>query len=111
MSGDGHAAIGYGFPLPREMTDESKIDLDDLIDDNESYLDFMWSGASYAEQLVTFLIIKESEKSVYVWQGGSLKIDPTKLVIQPDWDQKLNDWATKHKVKKPKINWYLCVSE
>lgn len=108
MGIDSSASLGYGFQIPSKVVN-SVDDLEDLITDNS--FDFAFSGDSYAEDNKTFLFIKKSSIDVYTFDnGGAKRINPEKMVVQPEWDEKLLDWAKKYKVAKPKIGWFLLVS-
>jgi hypothetical protein len=112
MSNDGRASIGYGFLVPKELCD----DVEKLLDDKDrKHFDFMFAGNVYSDYLNTFIIIKESENFIYVWQGGSKPLNLNKIKVKPNWNEKLKQLISKlNKLNdfkfKSKIDWWLCVS-
>ena len=108
---DAKASIGYGFLVPKEVADESKVDLEDLLDEKESKtLDFMFFGDCFSDNYQIFIIIKDSELYNYAWQDGPIEFNPQELKDKPIWKQKLKQWAKNHNILNPKIGWQLSVS-
>lgn len=100
---EGLGAIGYGFPIASKNLDPE----DEMFED--SGLIVGSSGDGYSKQQ-NLLLVEESEASCYSWEGKATKLPADKLVVKSNWNQLLQDFCTKNKIKYKEPSWYLCGS-
>lgn len=108
MGIDYNADLGYGIRLYDEEL-VSKINEEEIKIDNQVF-DTIRAGDAYADDMDTFLVIKESSCAARSWAGNEEPISPDKLIVKPDWDEKLLSWCKEYDITDPKIGWWLCSS-
>ena len=108
MGIDYNADLGYGI----KVTDQKLADKIGMgkIEVEVKDFEIIWAGDAYAEEMDTFLVIKKSVQSTHSWDDQKSPIKPEKLIVQPDWDDKLRAWCKEYGITKPKIGWWLCSS-
>lgn len=107
MGIDYNAELGYGVKLNDEEL-VSKINEEIKIDDQ--VFRTIWAGDAYSGEMDTFLVIKESRQAAHSWDEPDEPISPDKLIVQPEWDEKIINWCKAYGITDPKIGWWLCSS-
>lgn len=113
MGIDHNAYLVYGFKVNNKKL-ASKIDTDGIKLPKD--LEVEWGGSAYCDNddeggaMPTFITIKSPKFNAYLYDGAKF-IKPEKLIPLPEWKEKLEKWAKENKCSKPKIGWWLLVSE
>lgn len=108
MGIDYNADLGYGIRVFDEEL-VSKINEEEIEIDRKIFT-IMWAGDAYADDMDTFLVIKESSISSCSYDSQEEPIAHDKLIAKPDWDEKILSWCKEYDVTDPKIGWWLCSS-
>lgn len=106
MGMDHNSNLGYGF----KVTDESiieKLNEGEIKLPDEFTID--WSGDAWTDTAMqTFIFIKDSIISTYVYQKHEKPIDSDRLIPPRRWREDLEELAIcVLGIKDPKIGWWL----
>jgi hypothetical protein len=101
-------SISYGFEV--DIQNEECFDIM-YSDEFELPKDFqiVYTGDLFSDnEDSTIICIKKSYSFIREMENNGVKyLKSSLLVIQPDWNEKLLNFAKELKMKKPKIGWHL----
>lgn len=78
--------------------------------DLDEDLDLVWSGSDYPDDMGIIVCLKKSQIYIGLYDEPKL-ISQTKLIAPTKWHDRLMKWAKENDCSKPKIGWWLCISE
>lgn len=102
MGVDYNSDLGYGVKV------SDKALARDLEDEYFNEVRIIWSGSSYSGDLTGFLCISDSCTRAGFYDKVSDPINPDKMLVKPEWNDKLIELCKKHNIENPKIGWWLC---
>jgi hypothetical protein len=108
MGTDYTATLCFGIKIEDDK-------LDNLLNEEAILLDkdlsLIYSGSQYSEEATSFVCIKQSKMNARLYNKDNYSIKYEELIAKSEWKERLKQWAAENNCFKPKIGWWLLVSE